>query len=69
MPVPILPTEGVSIGAIVPKSTQGLLDPSTGQEVSVIKFGKQSSSGSNIDGCPQPETLTSTPALTTPVVK
>lgn len=68
-PLPIIPTEGVSVGIIVPKSNLGEIDPSTGQEVSVIKFGKQSSSGSDVDGCPKPDSLGTTPPLQTPVVK
>lgn len=68
-PKPILPTEGVSVGKVVTNSFTGKLDPSTGQDVSVIKFGKQSSQGSDIDGCPKPDTLGSTPPLQTPVVK
>lgn len=66
---PILPTEGITIGGIVPAANQGLLDPSTGQEISVIKFGKQSSQGSDINGCAQPEHISYTPSLETPVTK
>src|SRR4029078_7375410 len=68
-PTPIIPTEGVSVGAIVPKANEGLIDPSTGQQAYVIKNGKQSSQGSDIDGCPQPESLGTTPPLDTPTVK
>lgn len=69
MPTPILPTEGVSIGTLIPKANEGLRDPSTGQEISVIKTARQSSQGSDIDGCPKPDKLGSTPPLQTPVVK
>lgn len=68
-PTPIIPTEGVSVGSIVPNTLDRAIDPSTGQEVSVIKYGKQSSKGSDIDGCAKPENLGSTPPLQTPVVR
>lgn len=65
---PILPTEGVSVGSIVPNTDIDPFDPSTGQPISYIKYGLgDKDSDDKIDGCPKPEKLGSTPPLKTPV--
>lgn len=69
-PKPIIPTEGVSIGQLVSNTDIDPIDPSTGQPITYIKYGKgDMDSDDQIDGCPKPRNVHYTPPLQTPVVK